>query len=82
MLVSTQDGIYIAVREKHNILKITTEHKQALQKLHVFLGGALTDFFAREYIHCSDQEWVEFLAAHVQDIQYTEYPPVPEQMFD
>ena len=81
MLVSTQDGIYIAVRHQHYVLKVTTERVDALKKLFVFIGGKITEFDDREFLYVGDDEWVAFLAAHTQDIQYTEYPPIPEQMF-
>lgn len=76
MFVATQDGIFTAVRHQHNVLKITAESPDILLRLHVFIGGSITDSFTAEFIYVTDQEWVEFLAAHTQDIQYTEFPPV------
>jgi len=76
MFVATQDGIFIAVRHQHNVLKVTAERPDILQRLHVFTGGSYDEPFDREFIFLTDQEWVEFLAAHTQDIQYNEFPPV------
>jgi sulfur transfer complex TusBCD TusB component (DsrH family) len=76
MFVATQDGIFTAVRHQHNVLKITAESPDILLRLHVFTGGSMHDQFDREFIFVTDQEWVEFLTAHTQDIQYDQFPPV------
>lgn len=76
MFVATQDGIFTAVRHQHNVLKITAERPDILLRLHVFTGGSMSDPFQREFIYVTDHEWVEFLAAHTQDIQYDQFPPV------
>lgn len=72
MLVSTQDGVYTATRHAHNVLRVTTEapDNEAMQKLQHFIGSTKT----ADFVFCTDQEFVEFLGAHVQDIQYTSFP--------
>ena len=76
MLVSTQDGVYTAVRSVHNHLIITSDNAESLKRLAAWLSTEpLPEDKTIVRVEINDQEFVEFLTAHVQDIQYTEYPP-------
>jgi hypothetical protein len=74
MFVATQDGIFTAVRDSHNHLTITSDNPDALNRLIVFLKDSFIDKYPTSIV-ITDQEWVAFLTAHTQDIQYKEFPP-------
>jgi hypothetical protein len=83
MWVITQTGFYSAVQVENepNILKVRTRTYNDATALAVFMHGtdyeqyiiadAGTDYKYR--VLCSKQDWIEFLAATTQDIDYTNF---------